>query len=83
MKGANFTNKSNCSKRLESLIDVNPDDYHPELIEKALSNSDTFLQLGELNTNKLSSNKFNKKTFHAEKEADSLAMPSIRSMCQR
>ena len=81
LKGVNFSDVSACSKRLGSLINVNPDEYHPDLIEQALSNPDTFIQLGELNTNQLSAGKFDRDLFHKEIQADSQAMTGIRSMC--
>ena len=81
LKGADFSDISACSKSLGSLITVHPDEYHPDLIEQALSNSETFIQLGKLNTNQLSSGEFDKDLFHKEIEADSQAMAGIRSIC--
>ena len=44
LKGTNFSDISGCSKNLGSLITVHPDEYHPDLLEKALNNPETFLQ---------------------------------------
>ena len=82
LKDANFSDVASCAKSLGSLIIVNPDEYHPDLIEKALSNPETFLQLGELDSKQLSSGKFDRDLFHKEMEADSQAMASIRNMWQ-
>ncbi len=82
LKGANYSDTSDCSKRLGSLTLVNPEEYHPDLLEKVLTNPETFMQLGVLNTHQLSSGVFDSALFHKEIEADSQAMVDIRNLCQ-
>lgn len=48
LKEADFSDKENCTNRLGSLISVNPENYHPDLLVEVLSSPDTFKQLGEL-----------------------------------
>ncbi len=80
LKKAKFSDITDCTQKLGSLIFVNPDKYHPDSIEIAFSDPDTFMQLGELNTHQLSSGKFDRALFHEEMEADSRAMANIRNM---
>lgn len=65
-----------------SLADIQPEDYHPDVLEKVLSHPATFTQLGKLDTQQLYSEKFDKTIFDKENELDLQAMPSIRNCCQ-
>lgn len=48
LKEADCSDKTDCIDRLGSLINVNPENYHPDLLEEVLSAPETFRQLGTL-----------------------------------